>query len=121
MNGKAGTFRAPGGTLGPQAGLVESMNAMVQKYIGGESIDSISQEAKKASNGLTDKYAQYYVKVFEKLGNSQQYAEKELARLEGLMKKGGLAPAKLDDLVSRANILRSFTAKDESKDEKSEL
>ena len=121
MNGKAGTFRAPGGTLGPKAGVIESMNAVVQKYIGGKSIDSISQEAKKASNGLTDKYAQYYIKVFEKLGNSQQYAEKELARLEGLMKKGGLAPEKLDDLTSRANILRSFSAKDEVKEDKSEL
>lgn len=121
MNGKAGTFRAPGGTLGPKAGVIESMNAVVQKYIGGESIDSISQEAKKASNGLSDKYAQYYIKVFEKLGNSQQYAEKELARLEGLMKKGGLAPQKLDDLTSRANILRSFSAKDEAKEDKSEL
>ena len=125
MNGKAGTHRAPGGTLGPKAGVVESMNAIVQKYMAGESIDSISQEVQKASNGLTDKYAQYYVKVFEKLGNSQQYAEKELTRLEGLMKKGGLAPEKLDDLTSRANILRSFSAKEdakeEAKDDKSEL
>lgn len=122
MNGKAGTFRAPGGTLGPKAGIVESMNAIAQKFIGGESVDSLSQEVKKASNGLTDKYAQYYVKVFEKLGNNQQYAEKELARLEGMMKKGGLAPAKVDDLMSRANILRGFTTKEEAvEDEKSEL
>ena len=121
VNGKAGTHRAPGGTLGPKAGVVESMNAIVHKYLAGDSIDSMSQEARKASNGLTDRYAQYYVKVFEKLGNSQQYAEKELARLEGMMKRGGLAPEKLDDLTSRANILRSFTTKDDTTDEKTEL
>ncbi|KAL8830731.1 MAG: hypothetical protein Q9191_001261 [Dirinaria sp. TL-2023a] len=121
INAKAGTQRAPGGTLGPKAGLIESMDTIVKKYIAGENINSILSEAKKASNGLNDKYAQYYVKVFEKLGNSQQYAEKELARLEGLMKKGGLAPQKSDDLTSRANILRSFSSKEDATDEKSEL
>ena len=121
INAKAGTQRAPGGILGPKAGLIESMDALVKKYMAGESMDSISSEAKKASNGLSDKYAQYYVKVFEKLGNSQQYAEKELARLEGLMKKGGLAPQKLDDLTSRANILRSFSSNEDATEEKSEL
>ena len=121
INAKAGTQRAPGGILGPKAGLIESMDAIVKKYIAGDSLDSISSEAKKASNGLKDQYAQYYIKVFEKLGNSQQYTEKELARLEGLMKKGGLAPQKLDDLTSRANILRSFTSKESATEEKSEL
>lgn len=121
MNAKAGTQRAPGGILGPKAGLIESMDAIVKKYIAGEGMDSISSEAKKASNGLNDKYAQYYVKVFEKLGNSQQYVEKELARLESLIKKGGLAPQKLDDLTSRANILRSFSSKEDAAEEKSEL
>ena len=119
LNEKAGTHRAVGGGLGPTAGIVESMNAIVAKYAAGESLSSISEEATKAANGLKDKYAQYYIKVFAKLGDSQQYAEKELARLEGIMKKGGLAPGKLDDLTSRANILRSFSKKDET--EKSEL
>ena len=118
MNEKAGTHRAVGGGLGPTAGIIESMNAIVSKYAAGESLSSVSQEASKAANGLKDKYAQYYIKVFAKLGHSQQYAEKELARLQGIMKKGGLAPEKLDDLTSRANILRSFSKKE---DEKSEL
>ena len=77
---------------------------------------TISEEAIKAAKGLKDKYAEYYVKVFSKLGISQGYAEKELARLEGLLKKGGLAPKKIDDLTSRTNILRKFIGKD-SKDE----
>ena len=118
MNEKAGTHRAVGGGLGPTAGIIESMNAIVSKYAAGESLSSVSEEASKAANGMKDKYAQYYIKVFAKLGESRQYAEKELARLQGMMKKGGLAPEKLDDLMSRANILRSFS---KTEDEKSEL
>lgn len=83
----------------------------------GSSITSVSEEVAKAAKGLNDKYAEYYVKVFEKLGKNQGYAENELARLEGMIKKGGLAPEKLDDLVSRSNILRTFTAKGGEKEE----
>ena len=119
LNEKASTHRAVGGGLGPTAGIIESMNAIVSKYAAGESLSLISEEAKKAANGLKDKYAQYYVKVFAKLGDSQEYAERELARLEGIIRKGGLAPEKLDDLTSRANILRSFSMKED--DGKSEL
>lgn len=52
--------------------------------------------------------------MLEKLAKSRGYAEKELARLEGLIKKGGLAEEKLDDLVSRSNILRRFGGVKES-------
>lgn len=94
------------------------LDIIVGKFTSGGSLATISKEANKVAKGLKDKYAQYYVKVFEKLGNSQDYAEKELTRLEGLIRKGGLAPEKLDDLVSRSNILRKFSgtgskAKDE--------
>jgi protein disulfide-isomerase A6 len=66
---------------------------------------------------LKDKYAQYYVKVFEKISANKGYAEKELKRLEGLIGKGNLAPEKLDDLISRSNILRKFVGQDEEKSE----
>lgn len=118
INEKAGTYRAVGGGLDPTAGIIESMNAIVSKYASGEgSLSTVSEEALKAANGLKDKYAQYYVKVFAKLGDSQQYAERELARLEGIIRKGGLAREKLDDLTSRANILRTFSKKEEEKSE----
>lgn len=75
---------------------------------------SITKEATEAVKGLQDTYSYYYVKVLAKLATSQGYAEKELARLESLIKKGGLAPEKLDDLVSRSNILRRFSGIKES-------
>ncbi|KAL8801382.1 MAG: hypothetical protein Q9182_004496 [Xanthomendoza sp. 2 TL-2023] len=117
MNDKAGTHRTVGGGLDAKAGLVTSLDALVGQLTAGGSVASVSAEVTKAAKGLQDKYAEYYVKVLAKLGKSQGYAEKELSRLEGLIKKGGLAPEKLDDLVSRSNILRTFTAKGGEKDE----
>lgn len=61
---------------------------------------------------MKDKYAEYYVKVAEKMGKSEDYASKELERLSKILKKGGSAPEKVDDLVSRRNILALFAGQD---------
>ena len=115
MNEKAGTYRMVGGGLNAKAGIIDSLDVIVAKSLDGTNYEKLSKELGKASKGLKDKYAEYYVKVF---GKAQQsgYAQKELARLQGLIQKGGLAPAKLDDLTSRANILRSFTKSEEDKE-----
>ena len=42
------------------------------------------------------------------MGKSEDYASKELERLSKILKKGGSAPEKVDDLVSRRNILAQF-------------
>ena len=118
MNEKAGTHRVVGGGLNAKAGTIAALDTIVGKISGGGSVATIAEEATKAAQGLKDKYAEYYVKVLAKLGKNQNYAEKELARLQGLIKKGGLAPEKLDDLTSRSNVLRSFLGKvEEVKDE----
>lgn len=85
------------------------MDLLVEKVTGGSSnLETIFADVKAAAVGLTDKYAPYYVKVLEKLGGNSGYLEKEVARLEGLLKKGGLSKAKIDDLTSRYNILKRF-------------
>ncbi|KAI9831328.1 MAG: hypothetical protein M1819_005102 [Sarea resinae] len=118
LNVNAGTHRIVGGGLDAKAGTVEILDAVVSKLTNGGSIDSISKEAKKAAQGLQDKYAEYYVKVFDKLAKNKAYAQKELARLQGLLNKGGLAPEKIDDLTSRSNILKKFAGtEEEAKDE----
>ncbi|KAL8985495.1 MAG: hypothetical protein Q9205_000811 [Flavoplaca limonia] len=117
MNLKAGTHRTVGGGLDAKAGVITSLDAIVGKLTDGGDLSSVSQEITKAAKDMKDRYADYYVKVLRKLGASQGYAEKELGRLEGLIKKGGLAPEKLDDLVSRSNILRTFTRKRSERDE----
>ena len=113
MNEKAGTHRLVGGGLDAKAGTIAALDTIVGKLTDGGNLATISEEATKAAQGLKEKYAEYYVKVLEKLGKNQSYAEKELARLEGLLKKGGLAPEKTDDLTSRSNVLRSFLNKAE--------
>lgn len=121
MNEKAGTHRTPGGGLDATAGTIEALDTIVAKFTGGSSIAEVAAEATKAAKGLKEdaqyKYAEYYVRVFDKLSKSEGYAAKELARLDGIMKKGGLAPAKLDEFTSKTNILKRFIAEVTGKSE----
>ncbi|KAH7419275.1 thioredoxin-like protein [Cadophora sp. MPI-SDFR-AT-0126] len=121
MNSKAGTHRAPGGGLDAVAGTIEALDTLVAKFTSGSSIAEVASEATKAAADLKSqaqyKYAEYYVKVFDKLSKNDNYAAKELARLDGILKKGGLAPAKLDEFTSKTNILRKFIEKVAGKSE----
>lgn len=121
INGKAGTHRAPGGGLDAMAGTIEALDTLVAKFTGGSSIAEVASEATKAAADLKSqvqyKYAEYYVKVFDKIAKNDGYAAKELARLDGILQKGGLAPAKLDEFTSKTNILRKFIEKVAGKSE----
>ncbi|TAQ90273.1 hypothetical protein B7494_g1446 [Chlorociboria aeruginascens] len=121
INEKAGTHRAPGGGLDATAGTIEALDTLVAKLTGGSSIAEVAAEATKAAADLKAeaqyKYAEYYVKVFDKLSKSDVYAAKELARLDNIIKKGGLAPQKLDEFTSKTNILKRFVNTVTGKDE----
>jgi protein disulfide-isomerase A6 len=117
INEKAGTHRAVGGGLDATAGTIEALDTILAKLATGATVASITADITEAAKSLKDKYAEYYVKVLGKVAASSSYAQKELGRLEGLLKKGGLAPAKVDDLVSRTNILRKFLSDDTAKSE----
>lgn len=123
MNEKAGTHRVVGGGLDAKAGTIEAVDSILAKYITGGGLNDIEKatsEISKAAQGLKDKYAAYYLKALEKLGKNPEYASKEQTRLAGLLKKGGLAQEKIDDLTKRSNILKRFLVKQED-DGKSEL
>jgi protein disulfide-isomerase A6 len=115
LNTNAGTHRAVGGGLDATGGTIEAFNTIIEKFNG--AYGDGAEEALKLAGTLKDKYAQYYAKVFAKIGANKEYAEKEFKRLQGLIGKGNLAPEKLDDLTSRSNILRKFLGLEE----KSEL
>ncbi len=120
MNEKAGTHRVVGGGLDAKAGTIDAVDSVLAKYItsGGLSdIEKAKGDIGKAVQGLKDKYAAYYIKALEKLGKNPEYATKEQTRLAGLLKKGGLAQEKIDDLTKRSNILARFLVKDEGKSE----
>ena len=115
INANAGTHRTVGGGLDATGGTIEALDTIVKKFQGAYG-DGVA-EAKKAAEAISDKYAQYYVKVFEKAHANKGYLDKEIKRLEGLLKKGNLAQEKLDDLTARSNILRRFLGKEEEKSE----
>lgn len=121
INEKAGTHRTPGGRLNASGGTIAALDAIVAKFTGGSSLAEVAAEASAAAaefkSTLQSKYAEYYVKVFDKLSKSDSYAAKELARLEKILQKGGMAPEKLDEFESKTNILKKFVAKTVGKDE----
>lgn len=116
LNEKAGTHRAVGGGLDAYAGTIETFNAVVDKFTGaGTTLSEALADAKKQAESLTEqgqvKYAEYYLRVFDKLSKNDDFASKELARLDGILRKGGLAPAKVDELTAKTNVLRRFVKK----------
>ncbi|KAI1473920.1 disulfide isomerase [Daldinia eschscholtzii] len=130
LNEKTGTHRVPGGGLDATGGTIDALNHIALKYAAGsDKLADLLAEAKKVAAGLAEdaqyKYAQYYIRVFDKLSQNEGYVAKEAARLDGIIKKGGLAPSKLDELQSKTNILKQFIKKVEeavtSDDEKEEL
>ncbi|KAI9794902.1 MAG: hypothetical protein M1833_007349 [Piccolia ochrophora] len=122
LNEHAGTHRLVGGGLDAKAGTVEALDAVVAQFVEGGNLATLTTEAQKALQSVKDVSAAYYLKVFEKLATNKGYVDKELARLQGLIGKGGLAPEKRDELTIRANILNKFvevkeTVQDTFKDE----
>lgn len=111
VNEKAGLHRLPGGELDITAGTIDALDSLVAK-LSGSNLADITSQVKTQAESLKDtaqyKYAEYYVKVFDKLNGSDTYAAKELARLEGILSKGGLAPAKRDEIRVKTNVLRKF-------------
>jgi protein disulfide-isomerase A6 len=112
VNSKAGTHRVIGGGLDAIAGTVEALDTVVAKFTGGADLAQITTEIKKQAENLTDKaqqkYAEYYVRVFDKISSNQAYVNKELTRLQNILAKGGLAPPKRDELQAKVNVLRRF-------------
>lgn len=115
MNEQAGTHRVAGGGLDATAGTVAALDTIVgQLKTGGA---SVQDQLIAAAGSLTDKYASYYTKVAAKIAANSGYVDKELNRIAGILKKGGLAPEKVDDLTSRSNILKIFNGNSDNKDE----
>lgn len=113
VNEKVGTHRLPGGGLDITAGTIDALDTVLLKLTNSNIADisaEVSKEAEKLKESAQYTYAEYYIRVFTKLADSDTWVAKELTRLDGLLTKGGLAPAKRDELQSKTNILRKFFA-----------
>jgi len=115
LNDKAGTFRVAGGGLNALAGTIPSLDQIVSTLRSGGA--KAQEEFEKAVGSAKDQYAEYYSKVAKKSEENSGYVEKEIARLQSLLKKGGLTTEKTDDLVRRSNILNVFKGSESGKDE----
>ncbi|KAJ7707688.1 disulfide isomerase [Mycena rosella] len=111
LNKKCGTERAVGGGLSDQAGRLPEFDALASKFFvaAGDARDTLLKDAAAlaVSAGVVSKH---YLRVMEKLVNGTEgYLEKETKRLESILKKRSLAPAKLDEIKIKSNILRAFS------------
>jgi len=112
LNEKCGTQRAVGGGLSDKAGRHPEFDALASKFFVavGDARASLLKDAVTLaeSAGVVSKH---YLRVMEKIVNGTEgYLEKESKRLESILKKRVLAPAKLDEIKIKANILRAFNA-----------
>ncbi|KAH7152369.1 thioredoxin-like protein [Dactylonectria estremocensis] len=122
VNEKAGTHRVPGGELDAVVGTIQALDTLVDKYVNGAELSKVTTEVQNAAKAFKDateiKYAEYYVRVLDKIRKSEGYVAKELARLGGILEKGGLAAPKRDQIQTKTNVLRKFVKKAEDiKDE----
>lgn len=65
----------------------------------------------KARKIAKSKFEKYYVKAMEKIIFKKDYADKEAKRLSGILESGSASDDKLDDMVTRRNILWVFQGK----------
>jgi protein disulfide-isomerase A6 len=87
-------------------------DTILAKYAGAKSWAEAGEEIQKAAEGAQGTMKEYYLKAIAKITGNPEYAMKEQSRLAGILKKGGLAAEKIDDLQRRSNVLAKFLVKD---------
>ena len=73
-----------------------------------DSLKAVTERVSKLAQESKDAMASYYVRVLEKLSSNEAHVEKELARLQNILSKGGLVNKKADELTTKVNILLQF-------------
>ena len=108
INTQAGTHRSAGGLLNELAGRIPSFDALAATFLATstDARESIVAQAKELAASLTGSAnvaeqsgASYYLKVMDKLSQSNDWAASEVARLQKMAsKRGTMAGKQLDDL-----------------------
>lgn len=120
INEKTGVNRMVGGRLNTKAGTIATLDSILAKYItpnGLSDVDKVTADLTAAAKDVSDSMKDYYLKAVAKITGNPEYAMKEQTRLAGLLKRGGLAPEKIDELQRRSNVLAKFLVKEDAKDE----
>lgn len=108
LNENCGTHRLVGGGLSEEAGKIPELDDLVIKFIKAEDPNLIITEARTVAGKSDSKFAKYYVKVMEKIGEKKDYVDGEIVRLDKIIKSGTITGNKVDDFTVRKNILSSF-------------
>ncbi|KAI0264425.1 thioredoxin-like protein [Gloeopeniophorella convolvens] len=112
LNENCGTHRAVGGGLNEEAGRRPEFDSLASKFFTatGTARDAIYKEASVLAAEVGPA-AKHYIRVMEKVVNgTEDYVAKESKRLASILKRRNLAPAKLDEIQAKANILAAFAA-----------
>ncbi|XP_003384600.1 PREDICTED: protein disulfide isomerase-like 2-1 [Amphimedon queenslandica] len=110
LNEKCGTHRVKGGSLSPEAGLVDELNDLAKKFMAeADSRESILEEAQTKAQELDSPQADYYVKVMNKVQEKgDSYIETESERLGRMVDGKKVSAKKSDEFTKRRNVLRKF-------------
>ncbi|KAJ7274383.1 protein disulfide isomerase [Mycena haematopus] len=116
LNERCGTHRAVGGGLSDKAGRLAEFDALASKFfVAAADVRATLLQDAIALAETAGVVSKHYVRVMEKLYNGTEgYLEKEAKRLDSILKKRSLAPAKLDEIKIKSNILAAFTAPEEA-------
>lgn len=111
INNEAGTHRTAGGLLDDLAGRIPSLDALATTFLSSsaDARTAVIAQAQELANSLTGSTntaeksaASYYLKVMDKISQSNDWAANEVARLQKMAtKRGTMAGKQLDDLQVR--------------------
>ena len=113
LNEHCGTHRAVGGGLNDEAGRNSSLDELAIKFFTatGAARGLVYDEAKTVASEV-GVAASHYLRVMDKVWKGgEDYLEKETKRLTSILEKKTMAPAKLDEIKTKLNILKAFAAK----------
>ncbi|KAJ9111792.1 hypothetical protein QFC22_006451 [Naganishia vaughanmartiniae] len=130
LNEHCGTHRSPSGTLLATAGRALALDKLASDFFSSPATErpavlskartyvaNLSFQAKQAGGkvpGTTAALsaAEYYVKAMERvLEKGEEWLAKETARFTKLSSSPSLAPAKMDEITIKRNILSTFVAR----------
>ncbi|XP_039127333.1 LOW QUALITY PROTEIN: protein disulfide-isomerase like 2-1-like [Dioscorea cayenensis subsp. rotundata] len=115
INEKCGTSRDAKGQLTSQAGVVESLDALVKEFVAAANderkaiLSRIEEEVEKLE-GSSARYGKIYTKAAKScIEKGTDYAKNEIERLKRMLEKS-ISPSKADEFIIKKNILSTFVA-----------
>lgn len=115
INEKTGTSRDSKGQLTSQAGIVETLDALVKEFLSAanderkEILTKIEDEVSKLT-GSAARYGKVYVKVAKSIvSKGADYTKTETERLHRMLEKS-ISAAKADEFTIKKNILSVFSS-----------